>query len=132
MGFATVPVGTPQMALTLTSDSIIIPPSTRWKTRYRKSRQAGNYSAEYGIYGGIHANYVLKSGTNAFHGDAWEYVENNDLDARNFFSPTVAPIKQNEFGGVFGGPIRKNKTFFFLTYQGIRCSIRRRMSKMWF
>jgi hypothetical protein len=84
------------------------------------SVQTGNYSAEYGIYGGIHANYVLKSGANAFHGDAWEYVENNDLDARNFFSPTVAPIKQNEFGGVFGGPIRKNKTFFFLTYQGIR------------
>ena len=86
------------------------------------SIQTGNYSAEYGVYGGVHANYVLKSGTNSFHGDGWEFVENNALDARNFFSPTVAPIKQNQFGGVFGGPIRKNKTFFFATYQGLRAT----------
>ena len=86
------------------------------------SVQTGNYSAEYGVYGGVHANYVLKSGTNSFHGDAWEYLENNALDARNFFSPTVAPIKQNQFGGVIGGPIRKDKTFFFATYQGLRAT----------
>jgi hypothetical protein len=86
------------------------------------SVQTGNYSAEYGTYAGVHVNFALKSGTNSFHGTGWEFLERTDLNARNFFSPTVAPLNQDQFGGVFGGPIRKNKTFFFVSYQGYRPS----------
>lgn len=80
----------------------------------------GNYSAEFGQYAGAHINYVLKSGTNAFHGSVFEYLQNNDLNARNYFSPTVPTLRQNQFGGVFGGPIRKNHAFFMVSYQGLR------------
>jgi len=62
----------------------------------------------------------LKSGTNSFHGGAFEFLRNDALDSRNFFSPTVAVLKQNQFGFTLGGPIRKNKTFFFGDYQGTR------------
>jgi len=65
-------------------------------------------------------NYVMKSGTNSFHGAAFEYFRNTVLDARGFF-PTARPIDhQNEFGGLVGGPIRKNKLFFFTNYDGYR------------
>ena len=63
---------------------------------------------------------VTKSGANAFHGDAFEFLRNTDLDARNYFSPTRGTFDQNQFGGTFGGPIRKNKVFFFADYQGTR------------
>jgi hypothetical protein len=82
--------------------------------------QTGTYPAEYGDFAGSHVNYVLKSGTNSFHGSAWEFLQNNAFDARNFFSPTVPPLRQNQFGGELGGPIKKNKTFFMATYQGLR------------
>jgi hypothetical protein len=82
----------------------------------------GSYGAESGQYMGTHVNYVLKSGTNAFHGNVWEFLENNKLDARNFFSPTVPPLHQNQFGGMLGGPIKKNKTFFMASYEGSRLS----------
>jgi hypothetical protein len=82
----------------------------------------GNYSAEYGQFAGAHVNYVLRSGANDFHGNAWEYLENTDLNARNFFSRTgpKAPLRQNQFGGLFGGPIRRNSTFFMVAYEGLR------------
>jgi len=82
----------------------------------------GNYSAEYGQFAGAHVNYVLRSGANAFHGNAWEYLENTDLNARNFFSRTgpKATLRQNQFGGLFGGPIRRNSTFFMVAYEGLR------------
>jgi hypothetical protein len=65
-------------------------------------------------------NYVMKSGTNQFHGAAFEYFRNTVLDARGFF-PTARPIDhQNEFGGLIGGPVRKNKLFFFTNYDGYR------------
>ena len=86
------------------------------------SIQTGNYSAEYGVYAGVHVNFALKSGTNSFHGSGWEFLERTSLNARNFFSPTVAPLHQDQFGGSFGGPIRKDKTFFFGSYQGFRSS----------
>jgi hypothetical protein len=60
-----------------------------------------------------------KSGTNQFHGSAFE-LRNNVLDARNFFATSVPPFQRNEFGVTFGGPIKKNKTFFFLQYAGLR------------
>ena len=79
-----------------------------------------NFDAEYGEFSGGQINVVTKSGTNAFHGDAFEFVRNTDLDARNYFSLTRGAFDQNQFGGTFGGPIRKNKIFFFGDYQGTR------------
>jgi hypothetical protein len=79
-----------------------------------------NFDAEYGEFSGGQINVVTKSGTNAFHGDLFEFLRNTDLDARNYFSPTRAAFRQNQFGGTFGGPIRKNKIFFFADYQGTR------------
>ena len=76
-------------------------------------------SARYGAGGAI-INAVLKSGTNSFHGNAYEFLRNDALDARNFFAPTTPKLEQNQFGASFGGPIVKNKTFFFADYQGTR------------
>ena len=79
-----------------------------------------NYEAEYGRTAGGIVNQVIKSGTNAFHGDVFEFFRNDALNARNYFLPAVTPFKRNTFGGTFGGPIIKDKTFFFLSYQGVR------------
>ena len=79
-----------------------------------------NFDAEYGNYNGGMINVVTKSGSNGFHGDAFEFLRNTDLDARNFFDNTRGAFRQNQFGGVIGGPIRKDKVFFFLDYQGTR------------
>ena len=79
-----------------------------------------NFDAEYGGHSGGQINVVTKSGTNAVHGDAFEFVRNTSLDARNYFSPTRGAFHQNQFGGTFGGPIRRNGTFFFADYQGTR------------
>src|SRR5439155_2784310 len=78
------------------------------------------YSAEEGGYGGAQINITIKSGTNAFHGTAYEFLRNRDLDARNFFDPSQVPgYVQNQFGGTLGGPIRKDKTFFFVNFEGL-------------
>lgn len=85
--------------------------------------QTSNYSAEFGRSGGAVINATIKSGTNEFHGTAFEFLRNSALDARGFFeSPDQpkAPFKQNQFGGTLGGPIKKNKLFFFGDYQGTR------------
>jgi hypothetical protein len=84
--------------------------------------QTSNYSAEYGRAAGSYINIATKSGTNHFHGTAYDYFRNNVLDARNFFATTgSAPeFRFNDFGGNIGGPIRKEKTFFFLNYEGSR------------
>ncbi len=79
-----------------------------------------NYSAEYGQGGGTIVQMVSKSGTNQFHGSAFEFIRNSALDARNFFSSSVPPFQRNEFGFTFGGPIQKDKTFFFGQYAGFR------------
>jgi hypothetical protein len=79
-----------------------------------------NFDAEYGNYSGGIVNVVTKSGSNAVHGSAFEFLRNTDLDARNFFSPERGFYRQNQFGGTAGGPIKKNKVFFFLDYQGTR------------
>ena len=84
-----------------------------------------NYSAEYGKTSGGVVNAITRSGTNQFHGSAYEFLRNNKLDARNFFDdPTQStpPFKRNQFGGAVGGPIFKNRTFFFADYEGIRQS----------
>ena len=79
-----------------------------------------NFDAEYGEFSGGQISVVTKSGTNAFHGDLFEFLRNTDLDARNYFSPTRGAFDQNQFGATIGGPIRKNKVFFFADYQGTR------------
>ena len=79
-----------------------------------------NFDAEYGEFSGGQINVITKSGSNAFHGDLFEFLRNTDLDARNYFSPTRGAFIQNQFGGTFGGPIMRNKIFFFSDYQGTR------------
>jgi hypothetical protein len=79
-----------------------------------------NFDAEYGEFSGGQINVITKSGSNAFHGDVFEFLRNTDLDARNYFSPTRGTFIQNQFGGTFGGPVRRNKIFFFADYQGTR------------
>ncbi|MGO9009503.1 MAG: carboxypeptidase regulatory-like domain-containing protein [Bryobacteraceae bacterium] len=84
---------------------------------------AAPFSAEYGRTDGGVLTAVSKSGTNDFHGALYEYVRNSDFDAKNFFDPTVGPIpafRRNQFGGLLGGPILKDKLFFLLNYEGIR------------
>ncbi len=78
------------------------------------------YSSEYGHAMSGVTSFTLKSGTNEFHGNAFEFFRNEKLDARGFFSPNRLPTRQNEFGGTFGGPIRKNKTFFFTSLDSFR------------
>jgi hypothetical protein len=79
-----------------------------------------NFDAEYGEYSGGQISVITKSGGNAFHGNAFDFLRNTDLDARNYFSPTRGAFRQNQFGGTLGGPIRRDKLFFFLDYQGTR------------
>jgi Carboxypeptidase regulatory-like domain len=78
------------------------------------------FNAEYGRNSGSVINVVTKSGTNAFHGDAYEFLRNDSLDARGFFDTSKAAFKMNQFGGTLGGPIQKDKTFFFASYEGRR------------
>ncbi len=81
-----------------------------------------NVSAQYGNSAGSVTNLVTKGGTNAFHGSAWEFLRNDKLDANNFFANnagvTKQPLRFNQFGGSLGGPIVKDKLFFFISYQG--------------
>ncbi|MFB3921966.1 MAG: carboxypeptidase regulatory-like domain-containing protein [Terriglobia bacterium] len=79
-----------------------------------------NAGAEYGNYNGGQVNVVTKSGTNQFHGSAFEFVRNSDFDSRYFYSPDRGVLHQNQFGGTGGGPILRNKLFFFADYQGTR------------
>ena len=90
------------------------------------------FSAEYGRNSGSIVNIATRSGVNTWHGEAYEFLRNNDLDARNFSNPTnivsggvlvanpQAPFKRNQFGGDGGGAIQKDKTFVFLSYEGLR------------
>jgi outer membrane receptor protein involved in Fe transport len=85
--------------------------------------QTGNYSAEYGGNAGTNVNIQLKSGTKQFHGNVFEFFRNEALDARNYFLPAPQPkneLRQNQFGATLGGPIWRDKTFFFVSYEGIR------------
>ena len=91
--------------------------------------QTNSMSAEFGRSGGAVMNVTIKSGTNGFHGSAFEFLRNSKLDAKNFFDPPdgpTPPFKQNQFGGAVGGPVvlpgynGKNRTFFFADYQGTR------------
>ena len=84
---------------------------------------SNNFPAEFGTGTGGQVSVVTKSGSNAFHGSLFEYIRNDALDAANFFDNVIgqkAPLRLNQFGGSLGGPIRKDKLFFFFSYEGYR------------
>jgi Carboxypeptidase regulatory-like domain/TonB dependent receptor len=86
--------------------------------------ETNNYSAESGRSAGAVLNATIKSGSNQFHGNAWEFLRNDKFDAANFFENSggipKGEYRQNQFGATFGGPIRRDKTFFFMDYEGTR------------
>ncbi|RXH57990.1 TonB-dependent receptor [Granulicella sibirica] len=84
--------------------------------------QSGTYTAEYGRRPGAQVNVVTKGGSNSFHGDLFEFIRNQAIDSVNYFTlPGVSPsFKRNQFGGTLGGPILRDKTFFFVNYEGLR------------
>jgi carboxypeptidase family protein/TonB-dependent receptor-like protein len=81
---------------------------------------ANNYPAEYGRSGSGYIVMTTRAGTNDFHGAAYEWLRNDKLNARTFFAPDKAPLRYNIFGASIGGPVRKNRTFFFFNYEGGR------------
>lgn len=103
------------------SSPVVIQPSVDALQEFRV--ETNNYSAEYGYSAGAVVNAIIKSGTNAFHGTAFEFLRNDALDARNYFAnPTARKpvLQQNQFGGVIGGPVVRNRAFFFGSYEGTR------------
>ena len=89
--------------------------------------ETGVYDAKFGNTPGAQVNMVTKSGTNQFHGSLYEYVRNSDLDARNYFEPSVPPFHRNQYGAALGGPLSipgvyngHDRTFFFVNYEGLR------------
>ncbi len=78
------------------------------------------YTAEYGRSGGGQVNLVTKSGSNQFHGDAFDFLRNSYFDANNFFTPISPSLRRNQFGGILGGPIKRDRIFFFVDYEGER------------
>jgi hypothetical protein len=84
------------------------------------SVETSSLSAQSGLHPGAQVEVVTKSGTNEFHGNAFEFVRNGDFDARDFFAATQDTLRQNQFGGTIGGPVKKDKVFGFFGYQGTR------------
>ena len=105
----------------LTFSSISFQPSINTIQEFKVDNST--FSAEYGQSSGAVVNIATRSGANEFHGELFEFLRNDALDARNFFNFTSSeppPFKRNQFGGNFGGPIIKNKLFFFGSYEGLR------------
>ncbi len=109
----------------LNGTSYVIQPSVDALQEFKVQTNA--YSAEFGRGNGAILNATIKSGTNALHGDAYEFLRNGRLDARNFFDATRPAYQQNQFGATVGGPIRipnlydgRNRSFFFFDYEGLR------------
>lgn len=82
--------------------------------------RTNSFSAEFGHSSGGVVNAVTKAGSNELHGSVFEYLRNDKLDARNFFDAQKSPLRRNQFGGSIGGPIKKDRTFFFFNYEGLR------------
>jgi hypothetical protein len=102
-------------------NQITFQPSINTVSEFKVDNQT--LSAEYGRSSGAVVNIATRSGTNDLHGEVFEFFRHQDLDARNFFNPEPrpqSPFKRNQFGAALGGPIIKNKTFFFLSYEGLR------------
>jgi Carboxypeptidase regulatory-like domain/TonB dependent receptor len=105
----------------LNETNYVIQPSVEAIEEFKVQTNA--YSAEFGRGNGAIINATIKSGTNQFHGSAYEFLRNEKLDAKNFFddpNSPIAPYKQNQFGFTIGGPIIRNRTFFFADYEGLR------------
>src|SRR5438105_13965324 len=105
----------------LNETNYVIQPSVEALQEFKVQTNA--YSAEFGRGNGAIVNAAIMSGTNSFHGGSWEFVRNEKFDARNYFdlaNQGTPPYKQNQFGATLGGPIWKNKTFFFVVYEGLR------------
>src|SRR5579872_152247 len=104
----------------VTASNEIVKPSIDAIQEFRTETHA--FSAEFGGGGGAKVVVTTKSGTNEFHGTAFEFLRNDKIEANDFFNSgnPKPPFRQNQFGGTFGGPIKKNKTFFFASYQGTR------------
>jgi hypothetical protein len=88
----------------------------------------GVFSAETGRATGGAINVISKSGTNTLHGSLFEYLRNDKMDAKNFFATTKDPLHQNQFGGSLGGPLVKNRVFFFGSFEGIRAEVGRQIT----
>ncbi len=104
----------------LNETNYVIQPSVEALEEFKVQTNA--YSAEFGRGNGAIINATIKSGTNKFHGSAYEFLRNEKLDAKNFFddpNSPIAPYKQNQFGFTIGGPIVHNRTFFFADYEGL-------------
>jgi hypothetical protein len=105
----------------LSQNQITFQPSINTTAEFKISNST--YSAEYGRSSGAIVNVATRSGTNSFHGEAFDYLRNNYFDARNYFNRKPSPQNQfirNNFGGAFSGPVWKDHTFFFLSYEGLR------------
>ncbi len=105
----------------LTQNQITFQPSINTTSEFKISNST--YSAEYGRSSGAIVNVATRSGTNQFHGEAFDYLRNNYFDARNYFNrkpQTQNQFIRNNFGGAFSGPVFKDRTFFFLSYEGLR------------
>ncbi|MFI5103387.1 MAG: TonB-dependent receptor domain-containing protein, partial [Terriglobales bacterium] len=105
----------------LNETNYVIQPSVEALEEFKVQTNA--YSAEFGRGNGAIINATIKSGTNQIHGSVYEFLRNEKFDAKNFFDPAnqpTAPYKQNQFGVTFGGPVVKNRTFFFVDYEGLR------------
>jgi hypothetical protein len=105
----------------MAQNQITFQPSISTVQEFKLDNQS--YSAEYGRNSGAIVNIATRSGTNEWHGEAFEYLRNNDLDARNYFNPTPilqSPFKRNQFGANLGGPVWKDRTFFFFSWESLR------------
>ncbi|HYL36738.1 MAG TPA: carboxypeptidase-like regulatory domain-containing protein [Bryobacteraceae bacterium] len=102
-------------------NNLVVAPSIDGTQEF--SIQKTSYAAEFGGKSGAVINVISRSGSNSLHGSLFEFVRNDVFDAKNFFDSAQAPIppfRQNQFGGTLGGPVLKNRTFFFLSYEGQR------------
>ena len=107
----------------MVQNQITFQPSINTTSEFKINNQT--FSAEYGRSSGSVVNVSTKSGTNSFHGELFEYLRNEALDARNYFNPAgtqIAPLKRHNFGAALGGPIWRDHTFFFASYEGLRQS----------
>lgn len=107
----------------MTQNQITFQPSINTTSEFKISNST--FSAEYGRSSGSVVNVATRSGSKAFHGEGFNYLRNNYFDARNFFNRKGTPqssLRRNNFGGAFSGPLYKDRTFFFLSYEGLRQS----------
>lgn len=103
--------------------SIVLRPSVEAVREFKI--QTNLFTADQGRNSGATVNVITKSGANEFHGSAYDFLRNDKFDARNFFSPVKPVLRQNQFGASLGGPVIKNKLFFFGNYEGYRRSVQR-------